>query len=89
MSAPLFAELTYTTWAPIPDQFSSLIRQAVLYRMYRYLNPNAPSTQTEYKKFQDELAKAKGHDDAEESNVYLQPTDGIVDDYWPSYGGTY
>lgn len=88
-AAPLFTTITYTTWSPIPDQFSELIRQAVLYRMYRYLNPNSPATQTELKKFEQVLAKSKGHDDAEESNVYLQPTEGLVDDYWPSYGGTY
>ena len=88
-AAPLFATLTYTTWAPIPDNYSDLIRQAVMYRMYRYLNPNSPATQTELKKFEAVLAKSKGHDSAEESNVYLQPTEGLVDDYWPSYGGTY
>lgn len=88
-SAPLFTTLTYTTWAPIPDSFSDLIRQAVIYRMYRYLNPNSNATQTELKKFEQILAKAKGADNAEESNVYLQPTEGIVEDYWPSYGGTY
>lgn len=86
-AAPLFTTLTYTTWAPIPDRYSDLIRQAVLYRMYRYLNPNAPSTQTEQKKFDKVLAKSKGHDDAEESNVYLEPTDSIMDGYWPNYGG--
>lgn len=88
-AAPLFTTLTYTTWSPIPDRYSDLIRQAVLYRMYRYLNPNSQATQDEYKKFQAVLAKSKGHDNAEESNVYLQPTEGLVDDYWPSYGGTY
>jgi hypothetical protein len=75
-----------TTWAPIPDNYSDLIRQAVIYRMYRYLNPNSQATVDEKKKFDQVLAKSKGHDCAEESNVYLQPTNGIVDDYWPSYG---
>lgn len=88
-SAPLFTTLPYTTWSPIPDQYSDMIRQAVMYRMYRYLNPNSQATVEEKKKFDQVLAKSKGHDSAEESNVYLQPTDGIVDDYWPSYGGTY
>lgn len=88
-AAPLFTTLTYTTWAPIPDNYSDLIRQAVIYRMYRYLNANSQATVNEQKKFEQVLAKSKGHDCAEESNVYLQPTDGILDDYWPSYGGTY
>lgn len=88
-SAPLFTTLTYTTWAPIPDSYGDLIRQAVMYRMYRYLNPNSQAAVDEQKKFQQVLSKSLGHDCAEESNVYLQPTDGIVDDYWPSYGGTY
>lgn len=87
-SAPLVTDITYGTWAPIPDTYSDLIRQAVIYRMYRYLNPNSQATVDEHKKFQQTLAKSKGRDCAEESNVYLQPTSGIVDDYWPSYGGT-
>lgn len=86
MTSPMFTTLTYTTWSPIPDSYNALIRQAVIYRMYRYLNANAPSTQNEYKKFQQELAKSKGSDDAEESNVFLQP-DALVDNYWP--GGSY
>lgn len=86
-AAPVFTTIQYATWSPIPDNYGDLIRQAVLYRMYRYLNPNSPATQTEFKKFEMVLAKSKGHDDAEESNVYLQPTQGLVDDYWPSYGG--
>lgn len=88
-AAPLFTTLQYTTWSPIPDKFSALIRQAVMYRMYRYLNPNSQATQSEFQKFEKALAQSKGVDSAEESNVYLQPTEGIVDDYWPSYGGTY
>jgi hypothetical protein len=89
-SAPLFTSLgSSVTWAPIPDTYSDLIRQAVIYRMYRYLNPNSQATKDEYEKFKQTLAKSKGRDCAEESNVYLQPTQGLVDDYWPSYGGTY
>lgn len=89
-SAPLFTSLGSTqTWAPIPDTYSDLIRQAVIYRMYRYLNPNSQATMDQEKKFKQTLAKSKGRDCAEESNVYLQPDDGIVDGYWPSYGGGY
>lgn len=77
------------TWSPIPDRFDDMIRQAALYRCYRYLNPNSTATNTEFEKLKSIISKSKGTDQAEESNVYLQPTDGIVDDYWPSYGGTY
>lgn len=87
-AAPLLT-LMSNTWAPIPDRLGDLIRQAALYRCYRYLNPNSPATVNELKKFEQVLNKSKGNDEAEESNVYLQPTEGIVDDYWPSYGGTY
>ena len=87
-AAPLFTGMSQT-WSPIPDNYSDMIRQAALYRCYRYLNPNSASTQTEKKKLEQVIAKSQGHDDAEESNVYLQPTEGLVDDYWPSYGGTY
>lgn len=89
MAAPVFSEadaLEYTTWSPIPDKFNALIRQAVLYRCYRYLNANSPSTQTEKKTFEEMLAAAKGNDNAEESNVYLEPVDYIMDGYWPTYG---
>lgn len=77
------------TWSPVPDKYDALIRQAALYRCYRYLNPNSTATANEYKKLQNVIASSQGADNAEESNVYLQPEDGIVDDYWPSYGGTY
>lgn len=77
------------TWSPVPDKFDDLIRQAALYRCYRYLNPNSQAT-TENRALLDKvIAKSKGTDQAEESNVYLQPEEGLVDDYWPSYGGTY
>jgi hypothetical protein len=71
--APLKTALTQT-WSPIPDNFSNVIRQALLARMYRYINS---SNQTvEYQKLQKEIAKASGYDDAEQSNVYVTPEDG-------------
>jgi hypothetical protein len=88
-SSPVLTTLQYTTFSPIPDSYRPLILQAVFYRMYRYLNPNSAATQAEKQKFDQLLQKSKGSDNAEESNVYLQPTQGLVDDYWPSYGGTY
>ncbi len=77
------------TWSPVPDKYDDLIRQAALYRCYRYLNPNSKATQDAAAKLQAVIAKSKGVDFAEESNVYLQPEQGLVDDFWPSYGGTY
>lgn len=77
------------TWSPVPDRFDDLIRQAALYRCYRYLDRNSKAT-TENRLLLDKaILKAKGVDQAEESNVYLQPEEGLVDDFWPSYGGTY
>jgi len=88
VAAPLLTNMA-GTWAPIPDKYNDLIRQAALYRCYRYLNPNSTATQNEFKKLEQVLAKSQGTDNAEESNVYLQPENGLVDDYWPTYGGTF
>lgn len=75
-ASPTFTALTQT-WAPIPDMYSSLVRQALLYRMYRYLN--SPTAPFEYQKLQQELQKARGRDSAEESNTYIVPEDSLVD----------
>lgn len=83
-AAPLLTNMA-GTWSPIPDKFNDLIRQAALYRCYRYLNPNSTATQNEYKKLQAAIAKSQGADNAEESNVYLQPEEGLLDGYWPNY----
>lgn len=84
-SSPTLTTINYATWSPIPDSLGHLIRQAVLYRMYRYLNANSPATVNEYNKFKQVLASSKGSDDAEESNVYVQPEEGLTDGFWPSY----
>lgn len=68
--APLKTALT-STWAPIPDNLQSLINQALLYRMYRYLND--PKTDSEFKKLQMAIAKAHGVDQAETTDVSIQP----------------
>ena len=86
-AAPIFTEVIYSTWSPIPDQYGDLIRQATMYRMYRYLNPNSQATINERKNLDMMIAKAKGHDSAEESNVYLEPTESLMDGYWPSAQG--
>lgn len=77
---PLKVALT-DTWAPIPDNYQSLFNQALLYRMYRYLN--SPNADNEYKKLQAEIAKVQSGDDAEETDVYMQPETPIMDNsYW-------
>lgn len=84
-SPPVFTTIEGNTWAPIPDAYSSLIRQALMYRMYRYLN--SPQAPMEYQKFQAELQKAKGADQSEESNVFLEPIDSLIDygPYWTGF----
>ena len=82
--APLKSTLT-NTWSPIPDQNSSMVRQALIYRMYRYLN--SPRAEVEYQKFQAEMARMLGADNAEESNVHLVPEETLLDlpTYWTGF----
>lgn len=81
--APLLTSLSQTI-APVPDQYSAMYRQALLYRMYRYIN--SPNQAAEFQKMQAEIQKAKGADTAEESNVYMEPDNPLVDlGYWVGY----
>jgi hypothetical protein len=73
------------TFAPIPDNYDWLIRQAVLYRCYRYLDANSSATVNEFKKLQADIQKALGVDQAEESNVYIEPDESITDLTGPYY----
>jgi hypothetical protein len=77
MAAPISTALT-STWAPFPDHYAPLYRQAVVYRMYRYLN--SPRAADEYKKLQLEISKASGYDDNEQTDVTLQPANPLLDD---------
>lgn len=72
------------TWG-IPDNLVALINQAVMYRAMRYIR--SPRTDNEYKVFQALLQKQKGSDQAEESNVYLEPTESLID-YGPYWVGS-
>jgi hypothetical protein len=81
--APLKSALT-DTWAPFPDNFAAVVRQAVLYRMYRYLND--PKMNGEYQKLKEEIAKIQATDDATQTDVSLQPEIGLMDD---SYSGQF
>lgn len=73
--APLKVALT-DTWAPIPDEFSFVYRQALLYTMYRYLN--SPMADNEYKKLQQKILKAMGRDDNEATNVSVVPAEPLM-----------
>jgi hypothetical protein len=74
--APLKVTLA-DNWSPFPDNFQALYRQAVLVRMYRYLN--SPRAEVEYQKLQAEIAKAQGFDDNEDNNIYLEPEESLMD----------
>jgi hypothetical protein len=72
------------TWYPFPDQYAAVYRQALLYRMYRYLND--AKADNEYKKLQAEIAKVQATDDATQTDTNLQPEVGLMDD---SYSGVW
>lgn len=74
--APLKVSLA-DTWSPVPDEYSFVVRQAVFYRMYRYLN--SPTQTDEYKKLQQDIAKAMGREDVEETDVSLIPQEPLMD----------
>lgn len=71
----------------IPDQYVEVINQAVMYRAYRYIR--SANADNEYKKLQAAIMKANGADQSEESNVFLEPMDSLVDmgPYWVGGGG--
>lgn len=71
----------------IPDQYASMFNQAVMYRAYRYIR--SPQADSEYKKLQQLILEAQGSDQAEESNVFLEPVESLVDygPYWTGGGG--
>lgn len=83
---PLIYKTLGDFWG-IPDEFIDLINQAVIYRAYRYIR--SPAADNEYKKLQASMQKSKGADQAEESNVFLEPMDSLVDygPYWVGGGG--
>lgn len=83
--APLKQALTENI-GPFPDHYRSIVLQGLMYRMYRYLN-NQGAANVEYQKLQQEIAKAQGYDDNEESNVYLSPEDSLMDSsgYWGGF----
>lgn len=81
-AAPLYTSLQ-SYWG-IPDRYASLINQAVMYRAFRYIR--SPQADSEYKKLQAAIAEAKGADQAEETNVFLEPMESLID-YGPYWAG--
>jgi hypothetical protein len=79
--APMKVALT-DTWAPFPDNFACVYRQALLWRMYRYLNDS--KADAEYQKLKMEIAKVQSADDAETTDVHLIPEESLMnsDFYW-------
>jgi hypothetical protein len=67
-------------WSPIPDSYSALIRQAVIYAAYRYLGN--PKEAVEYQKFQAMIQKASGADDREASDVHVVPAESLTDGWF-------
>jgi len=78
--APLKVALT-DNWAPFPDNYSSVYTQALLYRMYRYLDSSGAKTQSEYQKLQQEIARANGATDREQTDVHVCPEESFLDSY--------
>lgn len=72
--------------SPFPDQHASVVRQAIGYRMYRYIN--SPRAEIEFQKLQQEIARVKGGDDRAQSSVHLVPEDGGLSN-WNTFPWSY
>jgi hypothetical protein len=72
------------TWAPFPDEYSFVFRQAFLARAYRYVN--SPRADIETQKADMAVGKALMRDDAEASDQRLYPDQGLMRGGW---GGWY
>jgi hypothetical protein len=75
--APLITSLA-GTMTPFPDNFAAVVRQGFIYRMYRYLN--SAMADNEYKKLQAAIAKTQAVDDAEQTDVNVQPEESLMSD---------
>lgn len=78
-AAPVKVALT-DNWAPFPDSYSAVYRQALLYRMWRYIN--SPRADAEYQKLQAAIGKAQGSDDSEQTSVQIIPEEPIMSEDW-------
>lgn len=77
--APLKTALS-NTWAPFPDEYSFVFRQALLYRMYRYLN--SPRADSEYQKLQQEIQRSLAGADREMTDVHVVPNEPLIELDW-------
>jgi len=77
--APLLTSLA-STWSPVPDEVSYLVRQGFLAKAYRYMD--SKRSEIEETKFMNALRRALGADEREVSDVRLYPEDGLqTNDY--------
>jgi hypothetical protein len=77
---PLATSLTSTTWAPFPDHYGFVYRQAFLARCYRYLN--SPRADAEEAKAEAMIQKALDRDDSEAADQYVTPATPLMDWGW-------
>lgn len=77
--APLKTALS-NTWAPFPDEYSFVFRQALLYRMYRYLS--SPRSEAEYQKLQQEIQRSLAGADREMTDVHVVPAESLIGLDW-------
>lgn len=80
--SPLKTALT-NNWAPFPDEYSFVFRQALLYRMYRYLS--SPRADSEYQKLQQEIQRSLAGADREMTDVHVVPSEPLIDFDWFGY----
>lgn len=64
-----------STWSPIPDEVSYLVRQGFLAKAYRYVD--SKRSEIEETKFSNTMRKALGADERETPDVGLYPAEGI------------
>jgi hypothetical protein len=82
--APLLTSLS-STWSPVPDEISYVLRQGFLAAGYRYLN--SPKAPLEDQKYILAVQRALGADERETADVRLYPGEGWMtspDSWWPS-----
>jgi hypothetical protein len=77
--APLKTDLSLT-WAPFPDEFGFVYRQAFLARCYRFLDHRRADAEEQRALLM--IQKALGKDDVEESDQYVTPERTLMGDIW-------
>lgn len=82
-AAPKLKVSLADTWSPFPDSYSAVYRQAFLYRCYRYIN--SPRAEVEYQKLQQQIMKALGAADREDSDVNVVPAEPFMDFGWGGF----